>query len=168
MRLAEPEIKKFAKWLSSCGAEIIAPTSEWEVLRVKAKGETLVGYVNSSGKQTWPKPLLEFYKLRSCGHQPQLGNPIKQLRGNRKGRIHELARRDGWRCWYCFVEINEDTATVEEICSRQIGGPVHIGNQCLACPGCNQTAGNLSVVEKVALREAAKKRCSHDHPQAAC
>ena len=62
MRLAETEIKKFAKWLSSQGAEIIAPTRKWELLRVKAKGETLVVCVNSSGEQTWPPPLLELYK----------------------------------------------------------------------------------------------------------
>ena len=153
MQLDEAKIIKFAKWLASCGAEIIAPTSEWELLRVKAKGETLVGYKNSAGKQTWPKPLIEYNKLRSCGHQPQLGNPVKQLRGNRRARIHELARRDGWVCWYCALDVTEDTATVEEICSRQIGGPVHVGNQCLACPDCNRKAGNMTVVEKVRLRE---------------
>ena len=54
MHLDIPEIEKFARWLANCGAEIIAPTSEWELLRVKAKGETLVGYTNGNGKQTRP------------------------------------------------------------------------------------------------------------------
>lgn len=153
MHLTQPEIEQYARWLSSCGAEIIATISEWEVLRVKTRGETLVGYKDKTGRQTWPQPLVDLYRLRSCGHQPRLGNPVKQLRGNRKARIHELAKRDGWECWYCLGALNENTATVEEICSRQIGGPVHVGNQCLACPECNRAAGNLSVVEKVAKRE---------------
>lgn len=157
MRLAEPEIKTFARWLASCGAEIIAPTSEWEVLRVKVKGDTLVSYRTKTGKQTWPNPLVTLYGQRTAGHHPQLGNPVKQLRGNRKARVHELARRDGWTCWYCTLPLDEDTATVEELCSRQIGGPVHVGNQALACAGCNHEAGNLSVVAKVAMRDAKRK-----------
>lgn len=154
MRLEQGDIAKFAKWLTSCGAEVIATTSEWELLRVKMKGDTHVAYRDKRGVQSWPDALSKVYKLRSCGHQPQLANPVKQLRGNRKARINELARRDGWGCWYCRAELNEDTATVEEICARQIGGPVHVGNQCLACPDCNRSAGNLSVVEKVAFRDA--------------
>lgn len=154
MRLGQQEIDKFANWLRACGAEIIATTSEWELLRVKMKGETYVSYRDKRGDQTWPTPLADAYKLRSCGHQPQLASPVKQLRGNRKGRIHELARRDGWACWYCNSALTEDSATVEEICARQIGGPVHIGNQCLACATCNRSAGNLSVVEKVAFRNS--------------
>ena len=69
------------------------PTSEWELLRVKAKGETLVGYKNSAGKQTWPKPLIEYNKLRSCGHQPQFGNPVKQLQGKQTGNNSNGALR---------------------------------------------------------------------------
>jgi hypothetical protein len=157
VRLTTDDVSTFARWLVSCGAEIIAPTSEWEIMRVKAKGSTLVAYRNSAGKQTWPDELVQFHKLRSCGHQPQLGNPIKQLRGNRKGRVYELARRDGWKCWYCSREVDDDLATVEEICARQIGGPVHIGNQCLACPECNRAVGNMSVVEKVAFRDMRKR-----------
>ena len=162
MRLDEDEIAKFARWLASCGAEIIAPTSEWEVLRVKIKGETHVGYRTKTGRQTWPEALIGWHRQRSCGHQPQLGNPVKQLRGNRKARLHEIAKRDGWQCWYCDRSLDDDTATVEEICSRQIGGPVHIGNQALACPSCNLSAGNLTVVAKVALRAKKRSQASGD------
>jgi hypothetical protein len=153
MHLNANEIEKFSRWLKSCGAEILAHTSEWEIIRAKVKGETVVAYRNGAGKQTWPPPLMEFYKLRGCGHQPQLANPVKQLRGNRKGLINELASRDGWCCWYCASPLDADTATVEEICPRQIGGPVHIGNQCLACADCNREAGNMTVVAKVVMRE---------------
>lgn len=158
MRLDDAAISVFSKWLVSCGAEILRPTSEWEVLRVRAKGETIVAYRNAAGRQTWPKALSELYKLRSCGHQPQLGNPVKLLRGNRRGRVHELGERSGWTCWYCETELTEDSATVEEICPRQIGGPVHVGNQCLACAGCNRMASNLSVVDKVAFRDAKRRQ----------
>lgn len=162
MRLETGDIEKFSRWLASCGAEVIAKTSEWEILRIKAKGETLVAYTSSAGKQSWPPGLANLYKLRSRGHQPQLGNPIKQLRGNRKARIHELAGRDGWSCWYCAAGVDEDTATVEEICPRQIGGPVHVGNQCLACSDCNRAAGNMTVVQKVALREGRLRDAHRD------
>lgn len=162
MHLEDRDILKFADWLQSCGAEILAPTSEWEILRVKARDRTLIAYKNRRGDQSWPQPLITFWKTRNKGGHPKLGAPKKQLRGNRRARVMELAKRDGWNCWYCGTELSPPDrpaddggtpATIEEICPRQIGGPAHIGNQTLTCRKCNQMAGNMSVVEKVALRD---------------
>lgn len=162
MYLAEKEITKFADWLRNCGAEVIAPTNEWELLRIVAKNQTLVAYRNSRGEQTWPKALVTFWEQKKKGIAPQLGNPQNHLRGNRLARIKKLADRDDWQCWFCGRPLcppdrppkeGETAATIEELCPRQVGGPTHIKNQTLACRDCNVLAGNLSVVEKVALRE---------------
>jgi hypothetical protein len=157
MRLSSEQVEQFAKWLVSCGAEVVAPTSDWEIIRVIAKGETAVAYRNKRGDQSWPGMLADAWAARKSGFQPQLGNPQKALRGNKKARLYELADRDGWGCWYCSRELDELTATIEEICPRQIGGPIHIGNQCLACPECNQKAANKSVVEKVRMLSSSSK-----------
>lgn len=162
MHLGHQDIEKFAGWLKSCGAEVLAPTNEWELLRVNAKSQTLVAYRNKRGDQTWPGTLVNYWKQSKSGDYLKLGTPTQQLRGNRLSRVLELAKRDGWNCWYCGIELSqpdrpadngETPATIEELCPRQIGGPTHIGNQTLACRQCNQTAGSMSVVEKVALRE---------------
>lgn len=162
MHLRAQEIEQFAGWLKSCGAEVLATTNEWELLRVNAKSQTLVAYKNKKGDQSWPAPLVTYWNKRKSGDYLKLGTPTQQIRGNRLARVRELAKRDGWRCWYCDTELSppdlpadngETSVTIEEICPRQIGGPTHIGNQALACRKCNQMAGSMSVVEKVALRE---------------
>lgn len=169
MRLNEKELLAFAEWLVRCGAEVVEPVSEYEFFRVIARGHTLCAYRRANGYQNWPEPLEALYSLYRGGKDhPRLGHaaPVKGMTGNRRARVLQLAKRDGWLCFYCNCELqplNESERpgakmpTVEELCARQIGGPKHIGNQALACYDCNNAAANASVVEKVLMRERMRR-----------
>jgi hypothetical protein len=119
-------------------------------------------------RQWWGVALQRLHKAHIKGFNIQLGNPRRSVT-NRRSRVLFLAERDGWDCWYCGCQLQplgDDAAqiegarpaTLEELCSRHIGGPAHVDNQVLACQRCNALAANLPVSEKVKLRE--KKRSS--------
>ncbi len=167
MHLQNKEIEAFSNWLTKCGAELLSHTNEWEIIRIKAEGETLVSYKNAKGRQKWPPSLVKYHKCFSRGKSLKLASPITQYKGNKKARLKLLGDRDGWSCWYCDTPLwpvdrikveGEVSATIEEVCPRQIGGPTHIGNQVLACAACNSEAGNMSVAAKVVLREVKRQQ----------
>src|SRR5262245_10987376 len=163
MRLDAAQLESFKIWLESCGAEVFPGVVEHEFLRVISRGETLSAYSKADGRQTWPLALRKLFLEFAAGHMVQLGGAVKQMSGNKRARVLQLAGRDGWHCWYCnwplqpidgvVVYINARVATVEEVCPRQFGGPNHLANQVLACPPCNWHAANKTVAAKVALRE---------------
>jgi hypothetical protein len=172
MRLTPEQRAAFGRWLLNCGAEVLPPVGEWEIFRVIANGTTYSAYARKSGFQSWPIPLQLLYTQHREGAKvPKLGSPVKPMSSNRRGRIVQIAARDGWRCWYCqqqlqplgYAEIpGAQAATLEEVCPRQIGGPTHIGNQVVACQPCNTQAANLSVAEKVRMRD--RKRAGRKQP----
>lgn len=167
MQLTDPKIKAFALWIARCGGEVLTPISDYEILRVVINGGTHSAYKRRTGRQTWPETLVELYRqYRHGGYTPRLALAQRGLSGNRKGRLVKLAERDGWRCWYCDCAIQPlgyadipgaAPGSVEEVCPRQIGGPVHIGNQVIACKSCNNKAANLPVVEKVKMRDRLRR-----------
>lgn len=165
MRLTAAQIASFSHWLTKCGAEVLPPVGQWEVMRVVVNGTTLSAYARKTGFQTWPIPLQLLYTQSRSGQSPQLGTvagPQRAMTANRRSRIVRVAERDGWCCWYCDIGLQplgfapvegRVPATLEEVCPRQIGGPTHIGNQVIACSPCNNAAANLSVAEKVKMRD---------------
>jgi hypothetical protein len=165
MRLTIGARAQFGGWLVKCGAEVLPPVGQWEIFRVVANGTTLSAYARKTGFQNWPEPLQQLYAAFRNGKMLQLGTvqgPAKAMSGNKRSRIVKIAERDGWTCWYCNhplqpIGFAEDPkrrpATLEEVCPRQIGGPTHIGNQVIACAPCNNEAANLSVAQKVRMRD---------------
>lgn len=150
-------------------------TGPSERFRIIIRGSTF-RVMDYGDKQWWGVALQRLHKAHTKGYDIQLGNPRRGVT-NRRSRVLYLADRDGWECWYCSRDLQplgEDAeiidgapqATLEELCSRHIGGPAHVDNQVLACQRCNQEASNLAVAEKVKLREKKRAPSPAPHPGA--
>lgn len=59
------------------------------------------------------------------------------------------------RCSYCGEPLTEETATMDHVIPRHLGGTDDVDNLTLACEKCNRGKGNIGPV-KFALREAIK------------
>jgi hypothetical protein len=181
MTIGSDDIKRFQAWLEKCGAEVLAPTTEFELMRVRTVEGTMVVHTNKRGAQKWPARLVDLWRQFQAGRMtPKLSpSPATPLSGNRKGRLVTLINRDGNKCWYCNRETLEPgspaavaepsrEATVEEICPRQHGGPNHVANQVVACGACNRQAGNLPVAAKVRLREILRSETNFGQTDVPC
>jgi 5-methylcytosine-specific restriction endonuclease McrA len=156
----------FKQWLRDCGAEVLGPTSEWEVLRVVTYHGTQVVHRNKKGNQIWPPHIAavaqqflnnEFPSL-SAGRRARKSSKMRQ-------RYSALVERDGNGCFYCGEVVPEPdipTAdgygpTIEHLVPHAHGGPNHLSNCFLAHSRCNNIAGALSAVQKIKLREKMRK-----------
>ncbi|WP_062114022.1 HNH endonuclease [Aureimonas sp. AU40] len=156
------DLEAFKAWLIRCGAEILAPTSMWEVLRVRTFSGVHVVHRNRKGRQRWPDGLVEIADLFLDGGNPALSPTARTRRSSHlRQRYPVLRARDGAGCFYCgsFVPAPDDAylpdyePTVEHLVPIAHGGPNHLSNTFLAHKRCNNIAGNLSAVEKITLRE---------------
>jgi hypothetical protein len=144
-------IDNFKDWLILQGAEILPKTNEYESLRFKGKE---VGVVYTSGKTS------NNYTLNAvtCFLRKKKwnGKPINV--GRKPGYYKEkvkLIERDGTKCFYCDVEMEEDI-TLEHLIPLVSGGKNTLSNMVLCHEKCNQEAGILTIIEKV--RMAISKR----------
>lgn len=158
----QTKLESIKAWLKSHGAEVLVPTSEWEVLRFRDGDGVHVIYRNKRqtltmqgkadmcwrafhSKSKWrPKPIKA--KTKSRNLRPQLQAVIK---------------RDGDNCWLCGRKLGRDVSP-EHLVPRVFGGPNHIANIVATHSACNRMAGHLSVAEKVRLREKMHKQASSD------
>ncbi|MGE9266443.1 hypothetical protein ACQKHB_23245, partial [Escherichia coli] len=62
----------FKQWLRDCGAEVLGPTSEWEVLRVTTYHGTLVVHRNKKNRQIWPDQMAALAQQFLNGEFPAL------------------------------------------------------------------------------------------------
>lgn len=149
------ERENFQRWATANGAEVHTP-HEWEVMRIVTASGTHVLYYNRNGRLTWTGDLEQLYVCYKTGNDAELfptGRRVKSG-GLRKRKLKMLIERDGNECFFCGKEFTEENPpSLEELFPRTCGGSTHIANQALACPECNQEAGNLSVVEKVKIRD---------------
>lgn len=65
----------------------------------------------------------------------------------------EVYNRDGKQCWYCGIDLTFEQSTTEHLLATAHGGSKNNHNMTIACSPCNAEAGDLPIVEKVALRE---------------
>lgn len=155
------DLTAFKVWLSLCGAEILAPTNEWEVLRVRTAKGVLVAHRNRKGHQKWPDGLVRLAEKYNSGEYPALARSRRRLPSKLRQRFPTLVKRDGPSCFYCGTRVPEPgepcatrlEPTIEHLVPRAHGGPNHLSNCFLAHFGCNQEAGSLSAPEKIKIRE---------------
>ena len=155
-------LRKFTEWLTERGAEVLAPTNPWEVLRYRAMGATQIIYTNAAGRLTVQAETHQAWKAYlNC--EPWRGaNPGSRARTGRPVIVQALMERDGTDCFFCGRSIPEGEETVEELFAVTFGGSRHVANCCLAHNECNRAAGHLSVVEKVALRARMRAEAALD------
>jgi hypothetical protein len=71
---------------------------------------------------------------------------------------HAVFERDGWRCWCCSTELDENTATVDHLIPVAAGGPDTFDNVRAACRPCNSRRG--ANVADASLAEALRSPSS--------
>ncbi len=151
-------MSRFAAWLRSQGAEVLAPTSEWELLRFRSGLGTGIVYTDAKGQLTWTAAAKQARAAWKAGDSLP-GKPKKKRRQPRDHvTIKALFHRDGKRCFFCPTKLTLDDATIEHLVPLTCGGTNHIANKALACAPCNSEAGHLSVMEKIKMRERKKRQ----------
>ncbi len=143
----------FKAWLLKAGAEVLAPTNQYEVVRFRARGSVHVVYYGKRGLTMGPFAE-ECYDAFMAGGHMDMG-----LKGTQRGHgakyRHALIERDGRGCFYCFEPMSDEDASVEHLVSLHKGGPNHMDNMVLAHRACNGRVGNLPLVSKLKVREQA-------------
>lgn len=152
------DIKRFCKWLSSAGAEVLTPSHPWELVRFSGNGITSMIYRRKNGDCTFAGEAYKALELYKTGRHMRFCAATKL---NASGDfIHKTIRaRDGDGCFFCGDSFTDDRpATIEHLVSRTHSGPNHISNKFLAHEDCNTRAGSISAPEKIALRDALRAR----------
>ena len=158
-RTADQFAKKraaFKKWLVARGSSIEKPTNPYEVLRFTTPEGVGVIYRNGYGVITsWMNGAKEAWSAYAKGTTWRVGKTIRTPHGRKAERIvAALKERDGDGCFFCGKPMENGALTKEHLLSRTHGGSNHMHNLALAHKKCNEAADHMSVVEKVALREA--------------
>lgn len=145
--------EEFKSWLLRQGAEVLAPTNQYEIVRFRAKGAVHIVYWGRKGL-TMGDFAQECYDAFQKGHPMDMG-----LKGTQRGMAmkyrHALVERDGRGCFYCLGAMPDDDITVEHLVPLHKGGPNHLDNMALAHKVCNGKAANIPLVKKIAMREKA-------------
>lgn len=153
--MKKARLKQFIKWLELNGAVVEPTATEWEVLRCRTRDGLQVVYRNKHGGETWPVPLRKALNKFDDGKNIPMA-PDPRRRRNARAKLQRIAQRDGMSCFFCgkeFEVLDDPDLTVEHLVPHSHRGPDHISNLAMACQECNGLAGNLSVVEKVRLRD---------------
>jgi hypothetical protein len=145
----KPKLEKFSAWLDANGAEVLQPTSEWEVLRFLTNKGTSIIYVNKRGKLTLKG---ESY---TAWESFKTSKPWRAIPATTRKRstphVNAIRHRDGNLCFFCQELVEQKDESVEHVVSVTHGGPNHLANFVLAHKKCNQEAGHMSAMEKVAI-----------------
>lgn len=148
------KIEAFKTWLLQQGAEVLAPTNQYEVLRVRARGRVFIAYKDKNGRTTWPDFLDECCQAFENGGSVSMGLTAVPRTAAAKYRL-ALIERDGMDCFYCLKPMPNDDITIEHLVSLHKGGPNHLDNMALAHGACNRSAGNKPLRDKIRMHVAA-------------
>lgn len=146
--------ERFERFVADRGGEVLAPTSEWELVRFRANNLTAIIYTKANGSVTFHGGAKTAWDAYLRQNKWSAGNKTKRKKGGQSVVIQSLIRRDGHECFYCGRNVADDDASVEHVVPLNAGGTNHIANKVLAHRQCNSEAGHMSVIEKVKLREA--------------
>ncbi len=148
--------KKFSAWLQEQGANVLAPTSQWELARFRAHGAVHVVYVNKAGTISAMEFAAECLKAFRENRALSMGYSKRRKNMGDEKRA-ALLQRDGDTCFYCPEKLGEDI-TLEHLVAKNKGGPDHLDNLVLAHGQCNQDAGSLPLVEKIKIHCASRAK----------
>jgi hypothetical protein len=147
------KIPEFRAWLSSCGAQVLEPTSEWELVRFKAGNETCVIYRNKSERATFSGVSEAAWKAFSSGAAWRAAPATRRKKASPVTAA--IRKRDGDLCFFCQQFVKAEDESVEHLVSITHGGPNHISNLFLTHKLCNARAGHLSAPEKIRVHVSA-------------
>lgn len=145
------KIEPFKDWLRRQGAEILAPTNAYEVLRFRAKGAVHVVYTGRRGLSI-PEFVKDCYRAFEKNLKWDMGITATPRTQATQRKVALLAR-DGRECFYCGHNMPNEDMTVEHLIPLDKRGPDHEGNMALAHAACNRKAANLPLTKKIQLRD---------------
>lgn len=141
----------FQGWAEGQGGVVEPCTNEYELARIRHADGVLVIYQGKRGLSFSDSVARSAWGAFRKGK----GFPLtkRHKRTKTEATIERLKGRDGDCCWFCTVDFSPETPpTLEHLLSISHGGNNTIQNLVLACEPCNKAAGNLSIAEKVSLR----------------
>lgn len=148
------KLVEFRAWLSGCGAQVMEPTNEWELVRFKTGKVTCVIYTNKSGGLRFSGPDAETaYKAWKEAKPWRAAPAVNRKSGTPLAQA--IRARDGDNCFFCLKFVSPDNQSIEHLVPVTHRGPNHISNLFLAHKLCNQKAGHLSAVEKIRIHTGA-------------
>jgi hypothetical protein len=152
----ETKIKKFRRWLTSHGAELLPETNPYEVARFRHSAGIGVIYTNAN-KTRYTANNDDALSAWKCylEAKPWVNRVPANKRGSRN--IEALIKRDGEKCFFCGVHLEREDMTEEHLLALIHGGSNRLENKAIACGPCNLAVGHMSIVEKVKFRDATLK-----------
>lgn len=161
---AQKTIDGFKAWIVERGAELLAPTNQYELVRYRGQGIVSIIYENQRGKRSYTGSSQEAWYAFEKGNISFrfTERAPKDLSAGRRERrsvlIRTLVQRDGDLCFYCGDPFSDEKPpTKEHLVSQTAGGPDHIANLFLACGDCNSRAGHCSAAEKIKFRDLKRR-----------
>ena len=145
----KPNQEAFSAWLREQGADVLAPTNQWEFARFRAHETVHIIWRNKGGRLT----ALHFAAkcLDAFGKKSNLAMGFTEKRHQIPQTIKAtLMGRDGDRCFFCRLPLAGDI-TIEHLVAKSKGGPDHTDNLVLAHEKCNMAAGGLPLIEKIKI-----------------
>lgn len=151
VEITDKRKQAFSKWLVSCGAEVLAPATAYEIARFRHDDGISVVSITSKGDLYFSG---NGYHVWACYLKGSAWRAFpKGKREDKRARIRlmvTVALRDGNNCFYCHKPLYEDRS-LEHLLSITFGGSNHLANLVLAHRECNAAAGNKSVREKLQI-----------------
>lgn len=157
----------FLAYVREQGGEVLTPTNEWELARYRAawRGTDQIAvhivYTKANGRLTFTGGSEGHYRAFQAGTQMKDLPSVKKPKPKAKASFPDKAKlrarlieRDGEVCWFCGCFMPPDDQTIEHLVAKSNGGLNGLDNYALAHAECNRNAGNLPLVEKIALRQA--------------
>jgi 5-methylcytosine-specific restriction endonuclease McrA len=77
--------------------------------------------------------------------------------------VRRIALRDGWACWWCDLDLDISTATLDHLVAVAYGGSNRQDNQVLACEPCNNRRGSQPWGDFAALLPPVCMHCGMWH-----
>lgn len=151
-------IAAFTAWLSTQGASVMKPTSEWELVRYTGEAGLSVVYTKKNGRWSFTGDSFAAWEAFCRGDNTYRATPKTKRKKKSGPMVAALRARDGDDCFYCLGHVDESNASVEHLLSVTHGGPDHISNAVLAHKLCNSKAGHKSLMEKIRIHTNAVLR----------
>lgn len=149
MFLSRDDIPQFIKWLDDQGAQVLATTNPYELVRFKTVNGVSVVYTGKKGQSFTGESEVAYQHWRDKKRWITHDRYRRQMTSLKK----KLANRDGEHCFWCGKVDTIDNLTVEHILNKMHGGSDNTRNLSLACPPCQRALGNSPIVEKILYRE---------------
>lgn len=142
---------KFVTFLRESGADILKPTNEYEIVRFRTENCVSIMYRGKRG-YSFTGEAKEAYERFD---KKDIWQILRKDHRERKKLIDTIRERDGMACFFCGIEtVSGETASIEHLLSIANGGNNNPANLTVACIRCNDTVGNMSIVQKIKYREA--------------